>query len=53
VVNGAVYEDGCGASGIQAGQTESGEGAGWWWCEGTQIRYLCSASTDPSSCVQF
>ena len=53
VVNGAIDESRCGAAAIQAGQTQSGEGAGWWWCDAQSVKYLCAAAADPTSCVQF
>jgi hypothetical protein len=53
VVSGSVDEAQCAASGISAGQTQSGEGAGWWWCEGNEVKYLCVPSTEDPSCATF
>ena len=53
VANGAINEDDCSATTIQAGQTQSGESSGLWWCNGQSVKYACAAVTDSTSCVQF
>ena len=53
VANGTIDEDDCSATTIQAGQTQSGESSGLWWCNAQSVKYSCAAVTDPTSCVQF
>ena len=38
---------------LPAGATQSGEGAGYYWCDGsTSFTYQCVRSDDPATCLQ-
>jgi hypothetical protein len=37
---------------ISAGQTQHGELAGYWWCDGsTSFSYQCIRASDPVTCL--
>jgi hypothetical protein len=38
---------------LAAGETQSGESAGYWWCDGSShFTYQCIAAADPITCLQ-